>query len=140
MLVNDSYNLPEINEKIDTEVGKQFGFKARWKLKGNGSPKLTIINASTEINTLLALDQNTNTCNIEMRPKGIIIRFRSLLETFAFVIPYYKLNIYKGESHSYTIYKDQNFVKVKATTNVHPFIEKVLGEKALQTPENPTLF
>ena len=65
--------------------------------------KLIINSASIDIHNLLILDQNINTCNIELRPKGIIVRFRSLLETYGLIIPYYKLKIYKGKSQEYSI-------------------------------------
>ena len=86
---------------------------------------MNITQASIDIHNLLVLDQNRNTCNIELRPKGIIVRFRSLLETYALVIPYYKLNIYKGKADEYSVYKDQYFIKVQLTTAVHRFIQKV---------------
>jgi hypothetical protein len=95
MLVNVSYNNKAITKKVDEAVGKPFPLKVRWKMSGIGSPKLFITETSIEIRNLLILDNNTDSCNIEMRPKGIIVRFRSLLETFALVIPYYKLTITK---------------------------------------------
>ena len=48
MLVNVSYNNPEITRKIDEKVGKPFTLKERWTMKGIGSPKLFITEASME--------------------------------------------------------------------------------------------
>ena len=96
MLVNVSYNNRDLTKKIDKEVGKPFTLKERWAMNGIGSPKLFITETSMEIGNLLLLDNNLKCCNVEMRPKGIIVRFRSLLDTYALVIPYYKLTIYKG--------------------------------------------
>ena len=87
MLLNVSYNDKKITEKIDNEVGKPFTLKERFAMGGIGSPKLHITETSLEIQNLLILDNNLNTCNIEMRPKGIIVRFRSLLETYGLIIP-----------------------------------------------------
>ena len=70
-----------------------------------------IADASKEIVELLRLDNNVNYCNIEIRKNGLIIRFRSLLETYGLIIPYYKLIIYKGESNIYSLYKDTNYIK-----------------------------
>ena len=135
MLLNISYNRPEIREKINEEVGKPFTLLERFKLKGTGSPKLHITSTSLDIHNLLVLDNNMNTCNIEMRPKGIIIMFRSLLETFALVIPYYKLHLYKGQAKVYSFYKDHYFIKVKAgDPSVHNFMKKVLDYKAGNAP------
>jgi hypothetical protein len=70
-----------------------------------------------------------------MRPKGIIVRFRSLLETFALVIPYYKLTVYKGDLGIYSIYRDHFFIKVKADTKaIQKYFRKLLDYKADNSP------
>lgn len=135
MLLNVSYNNKEITRKVDTEVGKPFRLKERWALNGIGSPKLFITETSIEINNLLLLDNNTDSCNIEMRPKGIIVRFRSLLETFALVIPYYKLTIYKGDLGIYSIHRDHYFIKVRSDTKaIQKFFKKMLDYKVDNSP------
>ena len=135
MLLNVSYTDKSITRKVDTEVGKPFTLKERWAMKGIGSPKLFIVDTSVEIRNLLILDNNLDSCNIELRPKGIIVRFRSLLETFALVIPYYKLTIYKGNLATYGVYKDHYFIKVQADTKaVQKFFKKMLDLKTNNTP------
>ncbi|SDM77660.1 hypothetical protein [Kriegella aquimaris] len=135
MLLNVSYTDKSITRKVDAEVGKPFTLKERWAMKGIGSPKLFISETSVEIRNLLILDNNTDSCNIELRPKGIIVRFRSLLETFALVIPYYKLSIYKGNLATYGVYKDHYFIRVQADTKaVQKFFKKMLDHKADNTP------
>ncbi|MGB5555203.1 MAG: hypothetical protein WBM83_11135 [Flavobacteriaceae bacterium] len=135
MLLNVSYNNPTITRKVDDEVGKPFTLKERWAMGGIGSPKLFITETSIEIRNLLILDNNTDSCNIELRPKGIIVRFRSLLETYALVIPYYKLSIYKGDFAIYSVYRDSYFIKVRSDTKaIQKFFKKILGYKADNTP------
>lgn len=135
MLLNVSYNDKKITEKIDSEVGKPFTLKERWAMGGIGSPRLFITETSVEIRNLLVLDNNRDQCNIEMRPKGIIVRFRSLLETFALIIPYYKLTLYKGDLAKYSIYRDHHFIKVQADTKaVQKFFKKILDYKADNMP------
>lgn len=135
MLLNVSYTDKKITKKIDDAVGKPFTLKERWKLGGIGSPKLHITDASIEIQNLLILDNNLNTCNIEMRPKGIILRFRSLLETYGLIIPYYKLNMYKGDFAVYSIYRDNYFVKVRSDTKaIQKYFKKLLDYKADNAP------
>ena len=135
MLVNVSYNNKAITNKVDEAVGKPFPLKERWTMGGIGSPKLIITETSVEIRNLLILDNNRDTCNIEMRPKGIIVRFRSLLETFALVIPYYKLSLYKGEASVYSVYRDHYFIKVASDTKaVQKYFVKILGYKADNAP------
>ena len=135
MLLNVSYNDNTIREKIDTEVGKPFSLKERWSMGGIGSSKLFITHTSLNIHNLLVLDQNLNTCNVELRPQGIIVRFRSLLETYALVIPFYKLKIYKGKAEEYSIYKDESLMKILADTKaIHNFFSKINTLKAESRP------
>ena len=135
MLLNVSYTNSEITRKVDSEVGKPFKLKERWAMGGIGSPKLFITETSIEIRNLLILDNNIDCCNIEMRPKGIIVRFRSLLETFALVIPFYKLTIYKGGFAIYSIYRDNHFIKVKSDTKaIQKFFRKILDFKIENAP------
>ena len=130
MLFNISYKDPKIKDKIEVAVGKPFSLKERWAKGGIGSSKLLISQCSIDIHNLLVLDNTLNSCNIELRPKGIILRFRSLLETYAFVIPYHKLNLYKGKAKEYSIYKDKQFVKVVADTKASfKFFSKISAEK-----------
>ena len=131
MLLNVSYNEPDKKEKIETAVGKPFSLRERWAKGGIGSSKLVITQTSIDIHNLLILDNNRNTCNIELRPRGVILRFRSLLETYALVIPYYKLTLYKGKAQEYSIYKDKQFIKVEADTKAtFKFFSKLSAEKA----------
>lgn len=135
MLVNVSYNDKEMTRKVDAQVGKPFTLKERYALGGIGSPKLFITQSSPGIRDLLLLDNNLDSCNIEMRPKGIIVRFRVLLETFALVIPYYKLIIYKGEMSTYSIHNDHRFIKVRSDTKaIQKFFRKILDHKADNAP------
>jgi len=135
MLLNVSYTDKKITKKVDEAVGKPFTLKERFALNGIGSPKLFITDANIEIQNLLILDNNLNTCNIEMRPKGIIVRFRSLLETYGLIIPYYKLTVYKGDFAIYSIYKDNYFIKVKSDTKaIQKYFRKFLDYKADNAP------
>lgn len=137
MLLNISHNDKEIKQKINSSVGAPFSLLERIKSKGIGSPKLNIAAASATIFNLLQLDQSRNTCNIELRPNGIIIGFQKRLEVYALVIPYYKLNVYKGESEIYSFHKDNYFIKIEARAEdmaIHKFIQKMLVEKEKQTP------
>ena len=130
MLKNVSYNDDKTINEIDDFVGKPFSIFERLKIGGIGSSKLLITKTDSIINNLLELDNNINYCNIEIRPKGIILRFRSLLETYGFIIPYYKLIIYKGESNIYSLYKDTSYIKFfadKKSTSL--FMKKIIRLK-----------
>ena len=135
MLLNVSYNDKNVTKKINDALGKPFTLRERIRLGGIGSPRLEITQASAAISNLLILDNNADCCNIEMRPGGIIVGFRSLLESYALVIPYYKLTIYKGDLGIYSVYRDHYFVKVKADTKaVQKFFRKLLDYKADNAP------
>ncbi|MBT8263218.1 MAG: hypothetical protein KJO05_10375 [Bacteroidia bacterium] len=141
MLLNVSYNNKEVYRKIDEAVGKPYTIAERLKRKGIGAGRLVITQASVQINNLLILDNYRNVCSVEMRPKGIIVGFRSLLESYALVIPYYKLSLYKGRAEEYSIHMDTYFIKilVKAKDKyTHRFMAKILTEKASQQPAHPS--
>lgn len=130
MIKNLSYNSKKNKAVLFELVGRPLSLIERFKLRGIGSNKLIITDASKEIVELLRLDNNINYCNIEIRKNGIVIRFRSLLETFGLIIPYYKLVIYKGESKIYSFYKDQHFVKFLVNNkNSSLFVKKVVRLK-----------
>ena len=64
---------------------------------------------------------------------GILVGFRSLLESYALVIPYYKLSLYKGKADEYSIYRDNYFVKIEAKANdksIHKFMTRILKYKS----------
>lgn len=137
MLYNVSYTNPEIEQAINELVGRPFGIRDRLKMGGIGSPKLNIVSCSLQIHNLLVLDNNRNVCNIELRPKGILIGFRSLLESYVLPIPYHKLSVYKGDAHTYTFYKDNYHIGVEAPGNnsrIHRFIQGILQQKNTGLP------
>ena len=138
MLANLSYNNPEITRKVDDLLGKPFTLKKRITMGGIGSPKLIIREASLEIRNLLLLDNNRDTCNIELRPGGIILGFRSLLESYGLIIPYYRLTLFKGDLGVYTVHSEHHFVRVEADTKaVQRFFTKLQTLKAEADPGGP---
>ena len=89
MLKNISYNNQKIIDEINDYVGKPYTILQRLKIGGIGSSKLIVNSADSIIENLLNLDNNLNYCNIEIRPKGIIIHFKSLLEIYGLIVPFY---------------------------------------------------
>ncbi len=132
MILNVSYNNKEVIQKINSELGNPFPLMERIKMGGIGSPRLNMVGMSIQIHNLMVLDNNRNVCNIEMRPKGIIIGFRSLLESYALIIPFYKLTLYKGNANEYSLYRDDYFVKIEAKSKdkgIHRFMKKIMEAK-----------
>ncbi|WP_333695433.1 hypothetical protein [Flavobacterium sp.] len=136
MLVNTSYNDKKTTSRINEILGRPFSILENFKLNGIGSPRLIIVKSSEQIHQLLSLDHNLNWCNIELRPKGIIIGFRSLLESYSLVIPYYKLVIYKP-GNSYTFHIDQHYITVDNSIpnkKFSNFMEKLMRLKTENLP------
>ena len=131
MLKNLSYKNPQIEKQINSLVGEEFSLMKKLKLKGTGSRKLYIKKCDNEIYDLLSNDYDLSVCNIEIRPKGIIIYIKSKLETYGLVIPYYKLVIFKVGDEDYTINADTNFLKIRIKNmSDHRFMKKVNSQKA----------
>lgn len=132
MLRNVSYNNKVVKQEIIDFIGPPFSISERFRSGGIGSQRFIITSASNEISKLLALDSNINYCNIELRKKGIIIRFRSLLETYAWLIPFWKLSMFKN-GNNYSIYSEKIKVIIKPAYNVladKRFMRKLQSLKA----------
>lgn len=139
MLFNISYNDPEIERKINELVGKPFSIIDNFNKGGIGSPKLFITKCSKEIYNLLNVNNTLKYCNIELRPKGIIIGFKSRLDVYVLVIPYYKLVIFKP-GNTITFHIDHHYISVDCSKNskgVQKFIDKMELEKEKNTTFSP---
>lgn len=127
MLANISYTDPALTAQINRLVGKPFSIWECFRQKGIGSQRLKIETASAQIQEKLRPNQ-INYCNIELRPDGIIVRFRYLLETYGFIIPYTELTILKHSDTDYKIQNAANFLIVnhlrKDKIN-HQFFERI---------------
>ena len=134
MLRNVSYNNPQINREILKAVGGSYSWVERIKFGGTGSPKLPLIEASSEIAELLNRDNNFNYCNIEICWNGVIIRFRSLLETYGLIIPFHQLSVFKAGNESYSMFLGEHKIKVEAEgVKVHKFFIRLLELRAKQS-------
>lgn len=112
MLLNVSQDFSEKRKLIQQEVGKPLTLEERKQVGGSTLSGLPIIGSSIEIYNLLTVNNQENTCSIEIRSKGIVISFRSNHDTFSLVIPFYKLKVYKGGTQEYSFYKDHYFIKI----------------------------
>jgi len=111
MIVNRTYFNKDNEKEIDNILGKSFSFLRTLKLRGN---KVS----------------DVNYCNIELRPKGIIVNITQQLNLFSITIPYYKLVIFNSETFS--IHLDGSFIKIlkdKNYLNNKKFIKKMMNLK-----------
>ena len=132
MIRNLSYNDKKIREEVDEAVGKSYSFMQKWKMKGNGSQRFLIVQASQQIQTYLDRDKNLNHCNIELRPNGIIVRFRSVLETMGWVIPYHQLSLFDNGG-ALNLYAGTERLSLRAAGNQNlnrNFWMKMLDQKS----------
>lgn len=139
MLYNISYKDPKIEREINELVGKPFSIIENIKKGGIGSPKLFITRCSQEIYDLLHVNESVKFCNIELRPNGIMLGFKSRLDVYSLVIPYYKLVIFKPGSNI-TFHVDQHYISIdcsKNSKNVYKFLEKIELEKTKNNPYSP---
>ena len=72
-------------------VGRPFGVFSKERWAGIGSERCRITHASGEIEAVLEGDFGRNFTNIEIRPKGIILRIRYRLEVYGVAIPFDEL-------------------------------------------------
>jgi hypothetical protein len=113
MIRNTSYNDKEIRQEMNEYVGKPFSLIKRFRIRGNGSPRFRIVDASEKINEILARNKNMiNYCNMELREGGVVVGFRSILETYSWSIPYYKLSIH-STGKKYTVYSDTEHITIE---------------------------
>ena len=87
MILNVSYNDPKITRTLNTELGPAYSMLQRIKLGGTGSPRLIIHDCSEHFNEYLHHSSDLPYANIELRPRGLLLRFRYLLETMAWLLP-----------------------------------------------------
>ncbi len=128
MLRNVSYNHKKITQEIKKAVGPSFPFWTRLKMGGIGSSKMLISNCSPDIAKELNKDKYPNKAYIELRPKGICIYFRSLLETFSLTIPYYRLTIYNN-SGRFKIYGGSSWIEFAQSENAKHFFDKLMVQR-----------
>ncbi len=132
MIKNISYNTLELRQQIKETVGVSFSLLTRFKLKGIGSQRYRVTEATENIRLLFDRDNAGNFCNIELRTKGIIIRFRSKQETYGWLIPYRNLTVYKSGS-TFSVYDGKETLRLQAAHNAKlrgDFIRKMVRIKA----------
>lgn len=129
MLRNITYNNLQIKAEIDHLVGPAFGFWTRFKMKGIGSRRMLITDASPSIAHWLNMQNTAKYCYIELRPKGIIVHFRSILETFGWIVPYHHLNIFRN-GNIFHLHGAGDVIKISGINSFDPdfpFFKKLMN-------------
>ena len=130
MIVNTTYTDKEAARLIDSHLGKQFSIMQRIKLKGIGSKRMIIHDVSPKLKQYLNTVDDLNYGSIELRPKGILIHIHKKLNSFSWIVPYYRLHIYIAGYFS--IHANGNFIQFKKNKlfkENKAFIEKMVAQK-----------
>ena len=137
MIKNISYHTRELKEEIDAAIGKPFSVFQRLKMKGIGSQRYQVLQASAALQKIFDGDGSLNVCNIELRQGGIILRFRSRQETYGWMVPYYLLTVFKT-AETLSLFGGPEQIKLIPAHNAsldEGFIHKLIRVKANQTSD-----
>ena len=130
MILNSTHTNNKDKELINSIVGSRFSVFKNIMLRGIGSKRMIIEEVSPNLQQYLNLVSDINYANIELRPDGILVFINKGLKNFTWIIPYYKLHLYKTESFS--IHAEGKFICFKNNKlleeNQH-FLDKMIDLK-----------
>jgi hypothetical protein len=130
MILNTTHHNPDHNQIIADLVGEQFSLVQKLKMKGVGSKRMIIDEVSPNMQSMMNVVSDINYGNIELRPKGILVRITKGHKNFTWIIPYYQLVIYKINGSS--LHSQGRFVHFKNSKTFREnkkFFDKLLDEK-----------
>jgi len=136
MILNTTYTNKDNDATIDNLVGKSYSFFTKLRMKGIGSGRMIIDKVSPKLNRALLNGPDLNYANIELRPKGILVRITRRLDNFTWIIPYYQLYTYMTNGLSihgqgeFLHFRNDRFYK-----NNKEFIRKMLNLKVIFTKD-----
>ena len=130
MIYNSTYN--DIEKEIETNilVGKKYNLIKSIRLGGIGSKRLIVEDLGMNFKKLIQQKTDLIYSNVELRDKGIIVYVIDGQKRFTWVIPFYKLVIYK--SPTFSIHSDGNFIRYSNKLNHKQnllFFKKILDHK-----------
>ena len=130
MIYNSTYTDIEKDIETETLVGKKYNLIKSIRLRGIGSKRLIVEELGINFKKLIQQKNDIIYSNIELRKKGIIVYVVDGQKMFTWVIPYYKLVIYK--TPSFSIHSNGNFIRYSNKLNHKQnlvFFKKVLDHK-----------
>jgi len=136
MVLNTTYNNRDNEAQIIHLVGKPFSFLKQLQMRGIGSGRMIIDKVSPRLERALLNGSDLNYANIELRPKGILVRITRRLDNFTWIIPYYQLYTYMTSGLSihgqgeFLHFRNDRFVKGNKE-----FIKKMLNLKVIFTKD-----
>ena len=130
MIYNSTYN--DIEKEIETNnlVGRKFNLIKSIRLGGIGSKRLVVEELGQDFKKMIQQRNDLIYSNIELRSEGIIVYIVEGQKRFTWVIPFYKLVIYK--TPSFSIHSDGSFIRFSNKLNHKQnliFFKKILKHK-----------
>ena len=130
MIYNSTYTDIEKDIETDNLVGKKYNLIKSIRLGGIGSKRLIVDELSINFKKLIQQKNDLIYSNLELRKKGMIVYVVDGQRRFTWVIPFYKLVLYK--TPSFSIHSDGNFIRYGNELNHKQnlvFFKKVLDHK-----------
>ena len=130
MIYNSTYKDDELDNECEKIVGKKYNIIDSILLNGIGSKRLIVKKYSKNFIEIVEKKIDLIYSNIELREKGIIVYIATGQKRYSWVIPYYKLVLYK--TPNYTIYCDEDFItfsnEINHKENIN-FFKKLIDHK-----------
>ena len=136
MILNTTYTNKDNEVTINNLVGSPYSFFTKLRMKGIGSSRMIIDKVSPKLERALLNGPDINYANIELRPKGILVRITRRLDNFTWIIPYYQLYTYMTNGFSihgqgeFLHFQNDRFLKTNKD-----FIKKMLNLKVVFTKD-----
>ena len=115
MIFNSTYSDPEKDLEIDKIIGKKFNLIESILMGGIGSKRLILDSFSVKFQKYIKDGFDLNYANIELRKKGIKVFITNRQNRITWVIPYYRLVIYK--TPFFSIHCNGSFLKFSNKLN-----------------------
>tara|TARA_B100001079_G_scaffold198547_1_gene172200 strand:+ start:140 stop:562 length:423 start_codon:yes stop_codon:yes gene_type:complete len=136
MIFNSTYTDKEKELEVEKLIGKKYGLISSIRLNGVGSKRLIVQETSQSFKKIIIQKSDLIYSNIEIRPSGVIVYIAEGLNRYSWVIPYYKLVIYK--TPNYSIHSEGDFIRFSNDLNIKEnlkFFKKLLKYKILHNEQ-----
>ena len=130
MIYNSTYKDDELDNEFEKIVGKKYNIIDSILLNGIGSKRLIVKKYSKNFIEIIEKKIDLIYSNIELRKKGIIVYIATGQKRYSWVIPYYKLVLFK--TPNYTIHCDEDFITFSKEINYKEninFFRKLIDQK-----------
>ena len=115
MIFNSTYTDPEKDLEVDKIIGKKFNLVESILMGGIGSKRLILESFSVKFKDHIKEGFDLNYVNIELRKKGIKVFITNRQKRITWVIPYFRLVIYK--TPFFSIHSNGSFLKFSNKLN-----------------------